>query len=82
MEWLIPWLPKFGGVVKQAEDELSAINMAIGAALTGTRTMTAPCGPGIAVMQEGIGHLLKPLNTDHCLLPENQYFFLRLFFAS
>ena len=31
MEWLIPWLPKFGGVVKQAEDELSAINMAIGA---------------------------------------------------
>ena len=28
MEWLIPWLPKFGGVVKQAEDELSAINMA------------------------------------------------------
>ena len=34
MEWLIPWLPKFGGVVKQAEDELSAINMAIGAALT------------------------------------------------
>ncbi len=57
MEWLIPWLPKFGGVVKQAEDELSAINMAIGAALTGTRTMTATCGPGIALMQEGIGQL-------------------------
>jgi len=57
MDWLIKWLPKFGGVVKQAEDELSAINMAIGSALTGTRTMTATCGPGIALMQEGIGQL-------------------------
>ena len=57
MEWLVKWLPKFGGVVKQAEDELSAINMAIGSALTGTRTMTATCGPGIALMQEGIGQL-------------------------
>jgi 2-oxoglutarate ferredoxin oxidoreductase subunit alpha len=57
MEWLVKWLPKFGGVVKQAEDELSAINMCIGSALTGTRTMTATCGPGIALMQEGIGQL-------------------------
>jgi len=57
MEWLVKWLPKFGGVVKQAEDELSAINMSIGAAITGTRTMTATCGPGIALMQEGIGQL-------------------------
>ena len=57
MEWLIKWLPKFGGVVRQAEDELSAINMAIGAALTGTRTMVATCGPGLSLMQEGIGQL-------------------------
>ena len=57
MDWLVKWLPKFGGVVKQAEDELSAINMCIGSALTGTRTMTATCGPGIALMQEGIGQL-------------------------
>ena len=57
MEWLIKWLPKFGGVVRQAEDELSAINMAIGAALTGTRTMIATCGPGLSLMQEGIGQL-------------------------
>lgn len=57
MEWLVKWLPTFGGVVRQAEDELSAINMAIGAALTGTRTMVATCGPGLSLMQEGIGQL-------------------------
>ena len=57
MEWLEKWLPRFGGVVRQAEDELSVINMAIGAALTGTRTMVATSGPGLALMQEGIGQL-------------------------
>jgi 2-oxoglutarate/2-oxoacid ferredoxin oxidoreductase subunit alpha len=57
MEWLEKWLPQYGGVVRQAEDELSAINMAIGAALTGTRTMIATCGPGLSLMQEGIGQL-------------------------
>ncbi|MEX2482534.1 MAG: 2-oxoacid:acceptor oxidoreductase subunit alpha [Gammaproteobacteria bacterium] len=57
MEWLVKWLPKYGGVVRQAEDELSAINMAIGSALTGTRTMIATCGPGLSLMQEGIGQL-------------------------
>ncbi len=57
MEWLEKWLPKFGGVVRQAEDELSVINMAIGAALTGTRTMVATSGPGLSLMQEGIGQL-------------------------
>ncbi|MGR8950648.1 MAG: 2-oxoacid:acceptor oxidoreductase subunit alpha, partial [Gammaproteobacteria bacterium] len=57
MEWLEKTLPEYGGVVRQAEDELSAINMAIGAALTGTRTMIATCGPGLSLMQEGIGQL-------------------------
>ena len=38
------------------EDELSAVNMAIGAALTGVRAMTATSGPGIALMQEGVAH--------------------------
>ena len=55
MEWLVKWLPSFGGVVQQAEDELSAANMAIGAALTGTRAMVATSGPGLALMQEAIG---------------------------
>ena len=57
MDWLAPRLPQFGGVVLQVEDELAAINMAIGAAMTGVRAMTASSGPGMALMQEGISHL-------------------------
>jgi 2-oxoglutarate ferredoxin oxidoreductase subunit alpha len=57
LDWLSARLPEFGGVAVQAEDELAAINMAIGAAMTGTRAMTASSGPGIALMQEGFGHL-------------------------
>ncbi|HLA67261.1 MAG TPA: 2-oxoacid:acceptor oxidoreductase subunit alpha [Acidimicrobiia bacterium] len=56
LESLQRHLPRFGGVTVQAEDELSAVNMAIGAALTGVRAMTATSGPGLALMQEGIGH--------------------------
>ncbi len=56
LEFLERHLARFGGVVVQAEDELSAVNMAIGAALTGTRAMTATSGPGISLMQEGVSH--------------------------
>ncbi len=55
MDWLERTLPRFGGVVWQAEDELAAVNMTIGAALAGVRAMTATSGPGLALMQEGIG---------------------------
>lgn len=47
-------LRKGGVVVVQAEDELAAINMAIGAALTGARTSTATSGPGFSLMAEGL----------------------------
>ncbi|AHC52328.1 2-oxoacid:ferredoxin oxidoreductase subunit alpha [Sulfolobus acidocaldarius SUSAZ] len=47
-------LRKGGVVVIQAEDELAAINMAIGAALTGARTSTATSGPGFSLMAEGL----------------------------
>ena len=47
---------KAGLVVVQCEDELSAINMANGAALTGTRSATATSGPGFSLMAEGIGY--------------------------
>jgi len=56
MNFLIRHLPAAGGVVIQAEDELAAINLSIGASLTGVRAMTASSGPGIALMQESIGH--------------------------
>ena len=57
MDWLAPRLPKFGGVVVQAEDELAAINLGIGASMTGARAMTATSGPGLALMMEGISQL-------------------------
>lgn len=56
MNFLSRRLPAVGGVVMQAEDELAAVNMVIGAALTGVRAMTASSGPGIALMLESIGH--------------------------
>lgn len=56
MNFLTKHLPAVGGVVMQAEDELAAINLVIGAALTGVRAMTGSSGPGIALMQESIGH--------------------------
>ena len=47
---------KFGIVVRQAEDELAAINMVIGAAYTGARAMTASSGPGLSLMAESFGY--------------------------
>jgi 2-oxoglutarate ferredoxin oxidoreductase subunit alpha len=55
MEYLVTKFPKYNGVMVQAEDELSAINMAIGAAFSGARSITASSGPGIALMVEALG---------------------------
>jgi 2-oxoglutarate ferredoxin oxidoreductase subunit alpha len=41
--------------VVQTEDELSAMTMATGAALTGARSATATSGPGLSLMAEAIG---------------------------
>lgn len=46
--------PKFGVVIKQAEDEITAVNMAIGANHTGTRAMTATAGGGFDLMTEAL----------------------------
>jgi len=42
-------------IVMQTEDEIAAINMASGAALTGTRAATSTSGPGFSLMVEGLG---------------------------
>ncbi|MDG6999128.1 MAG: 2-oxoacid:acceptor oxidoreductase subunit alpha [Nitrososphaerota archaeon] len=42
-------------LVMQTEDEIAAITMAIGAALTGTRAATSTSGPGFSLMVEGMG---------------------------
>ncbi|WP_028574153.1 2-oxoacid:acceptor oxidoreductase subunit alpha [Desulfonatronovibrio hydrogenovorans] len=43
-----------GIVVEQAEDEIAAINMAIGASYAGARSMVATSGGGFALMCEGV----------------------------
>ncbi|HLJ82772.1 MAG TPA: 2-oxoacid:acceptor oxidoreductase subunit alpha, partial [Candidatus Eremiobacteraceae bacterium] len=55
LEWMAKYAPKYGGVVIQAEDELAAINMVIGAGFAGVRAMTSTSGPGQALMTEAIG---------------------------
>jgi 2-oxoglutarate ferredoxin oxidoreductase subunit alpha len=55
MEKLMKWLPEVGGLAVQVEDELSAVNMVIGASYAGARSMTATSGPGLSLMVEGIG---------------------------
>ena len=46
---------KYGYIYKQPEDEISAINMAIGASYAGARAMTTTSGGGFCLMTEGYG---------------------------
>ncbi|MDF1512516.1 MAG: 2-oxoacid:acceptor oxidoreductase subunit alpha [Anaerolineae bacterium] len=55
MESLAKHLPAFGGTFVQAEDEIAAINMAIGASFAGQKAMTATSGPGLSLMIEALG---------------------------
>ena len=55
LEWLAPNLAKMGGTLLQAEDELAAINMIIGASFGGTPALTATSGPGLSLMIEALG---------------------------
>ncbi len=52
-QWLAIHLPRYHGVVIQTEDELAAINMALGASYAGARAMTSTSGPGASLMMEG-----------------------------
>ncbi|HZQ86984.1 MAG TPA: hypothetical protein VFA83_19215 [Acidimicrobiales bacterium] len=47
-------LPGAGGVCINADTEIEAVNMALGAAATGARAATGSCGQGIALMQEAV----------------------------
>lgn len=47
--------PQHGMVVKQAEDEIAVVNMAIGAGFAGVRSMCGTSGGGFALMTEAIG---------------------------
>ncbi len=54
MQFLSAHGEEFGVLVEQAEDEISAINMVLGASFAGARAMTATSGGGFALMVEGL----------------------------
>jgi 2-oxoglutarate ferredoxin oxidoreductase subunit alpha len=72
MEYLASKKTEFGIVVEQAEDEISAVNMAIGSFFCGARAMTGTSGGGLALMVEGIslaGMTETPLVVVDCQRP-------------
>ncbi|HZT42884.1 MAG TPA: 2-oxoacid:acceptor oxidoreductase family protein, partial [Chthonomonadaceae bacterium] len=54
MEFLARELPRFGGDLIQAEDEIAALGMCLGASYAGAKAMTATSGPGLSLMVEQI----------------------------
>ena len=50
-------MAKAGGVFLQAESEIAAINMVLGAASTGVRAMTSSSSPGVSLKAEGISYI-------------------------
>jgi 2-oxoglutarate ferredoxin oxidoreductase subunit alpha len=55
LHWMAAHARKAGIMVRQVEDEIGVINMAIGAAQAGVRAMCATSGGGFALMSEGLG---------------------------
>lgn len=50
-------MPKIGGTYLQAESEIAAINMVLGASSAGVRAMTSSSSPGISLKTEGISYI-------------------------
>jgi 2-oxoglutarate ferredoxin oxidoreductase subunit alpha len=57
LEWMARRMPELGRAFVQAESELGAINMALGAAATGARVMVSSSSPGISLMAEGMSYM-------------------------
>lgn len=55
LHWMAAHAERCGIVVKQCEDELAVVNMAIGAGFAGVRAMCGTSGGGFALMTEAIG---------------------------
>ncbi|MCR5680890.1 MAG: 3-methyl-2-oxobutanoate dehydrogenase subunit VorB [Clostridiales bacterium] len=56
-EYMAKRLPKVGGLCLQAESEVAAINMLMGASAAGTRAMTSSSSPGVSLKSEGISYI-------------------------
>ncbi len=67
LEWMAGPLEQLGGHLVQAEDELAAINMVLGASFGGVPAFTATSGPGLALMSESIG-LAVASETPLCIV--------------
>ncbi|MCF2651254.1 3-methyl-2-oxobutanoate dehydrogenase subunit VorB [Anaeromassilibacillus senegalensis] len=50
-------MPKIGGTYLQAESEIAAVNMVLGASAAGVRAMTSSSSPGISLKGEGISYM-------------------------
>ena len=55
LEWFAGHAKELGICVRQVEDEISVVNMSIGAGHMGVRSMCATSGGGLALMTEAIG---------------------------
>jgi 2-oxoglutarate ferredoxin oxidoreductase subunit alpha len=55
LHWMAAHARKAGIMVRQVEDEIGVVNMTIGAAHAGARSMCATSGGGFALMSEGLG---------------------------
>ena len=50
-------MPKIGGTYLQAESEIAAVNMVLGASAAGVRAMTSSSSPGVSLKGEGISYM-------------------------
>ena len=57
LEWMARRMPKEGRAFIQAESELGAINMALGAAAAGARVLVSSSSPGISLMAEAMSYM-------------------------
>ena len=54
-QYVAKHLPKRGGTLIQAEDEIASISQVVGASYGGRKSMTATSGPGLSLMSEMLG---------------------------
>ena len=57
LEWMARRMPEEGRAFVQAESELAAINMALGAAAAGARVLVSSSSPGISLMAEAMSYM-------------------------
>ena len=57
-EYMAKRMPQVNGLSLQAESEIAAINMVLGASATGARVLTSSSSPGISLKTEGISYLV------------------------